>query len=100
MINAVEQNARLYKDVPLDDQIHKITEENGEVADAVIGIRGSNPRKGVYKTIEDLDKELLDVALTALSAWGKLNLLQHDPVQALITHAEKAVARHHAEVAG
>jgi NTP pyrophosphatase (non-canonical NTP hydrolase) len=46
----------------------KLSEEVGEVGAALIGMTGQNPRKGVTHTIEDVRKELLDVALTALAA--------------------------------
>jgi hypothetical protein len=50
-------------------RVGKLTEESGEVWDALIGVIGQNPRKGVYATWEDVDKELLDVIVTA---WGAL----------------------------
>jgi NTP pyrophosphatase (non-canonical NTP hydrolase) len=46
----------------------KLSEEVGEVAQAVIGATGQNPRKGVTHTWEDVQAELCDVALTALVA--------------------------------
>jgi hypothetical protein len=49
-------------------RIAKISEELGEVVDAFIGITGQNPRKGYYSSQEDVIKELLDVACTALLA--------------------------------
>lgn len=61
--------AEAYKDMPLAQdwaRCAKISEEAGEVIDALIGITGQNPRKGVYGSEEDLFKELCDVALTAL----------------------------------
>jgi len=48
--------------------IVKLAEEVGEVGNALIGIYGQNPRKGFYSGREQLVKELLDVALTALGA--------------------------------
>ena len=47
----------------------KVFEEAGEVADAVNGFWGENPRKGVTHTVEDVESELLDVSLAALAAW-------------------------------
>ena len=44
----------------------KLTEEAGEVAGALIGMTGQNPRKGVTHSIDDVIKELLDVIVTAL----------------------------------
>lgn len=46
----------------------KLSEEVGEVAEAVIGATGQNPRKGVTHTWDDVRSELCDVAITALVA--------------------------------
>lgn len=43
-----------------------------EVQDAIEGWTGENPRKGKYATKEDVLKELLDVAATALCAYEHL----------------------------
>ena len=40
-------------------------EETGEAAEAFIGLRGFNARKGVCRTREDLLAELADVIITA-----------------------------------
>ncbi|MFD8234549.1 MazG-like family protein [Streptomyces sp. NPDC059696] len=49
-------------------RILKLSEEVGEVSEAVIGATGQNPRKGVTHTWEDVEAELCDVAITALMA--------------------------------
>ena len=49
-------------------RILKLSEEVGEVAEAVIGATGQNPRKGVTHTWADVESELCDVAITALVA--------------------------------
>jgi NTP pyrophosphatase (non-canonical NTP hydrolase) len=49
-------------------RVLKITEEAGEVAEAIHGVTGSNPRKGHSHTWEDVEKELCDVILTAMVA--------------------------------
>ncbi|MFF8870877.1 MazG-like family protein [Streptomyces massasporeus] len=49
-------------------RILKLSEEVGEVAEAVIGATGQNPRKGVTHTWEDVEAELCDVVITALVA--------------------------------
>lgn len=51
----------------IDEQtlIMKIAEELGEAVQAYIGITGQNPRKGVYGTRDDVQKELADVIVTA-----------------------------------
>ncbi|MFF7734949.1 MULTISPECIES: MazG-like family protein [unclassified Streptomyces] len=46
----------------------KLTEEVGEVSQAVIGVTGQNPRKGVTHTWDDVQAELCDVVITALVA--------------------------------
>ncbi|MGY0465394.1 MazG-like family protein [Kitasatospora sp. cg17-2] len=47
-------------------QALKIQEEAGEVAEAVIGALGVNPRKGYSHDWDDVRREACDVALTAL----------------------------------
>lgn len=49
-------------------RILKLSEEVGEVAQAVIGATGQNPRKGVTHDWDDVRSELCDVAITALVA--------------------------------
>lgn len=44
----------------------KVQEEAGEMAQAVIGVLGQNPRKGVTHTWDDVVAEAIDVALSAL----------------------------------
>ncbi|RSM59475.1 hypothetical protein DMB66_27715 [Actinoplanes sp. ATCC 53533] len=44
----------------------KVQEEAGELAQAVIGVLGQNPRKGVTHTWEDVIAEAIDVAMSAL----------------------------------
>lgn len=50
-------------------RLAKLAEETGEVVSSYIGVTGQNPRKGIYKTMEDVGHELLDVAITALGAY-------------------------------
>lgn len=49
-------------------RVVKVAEECGEVAEAVIGLTGQNPRKGKTHSIDDVKAELADVAITALCA--------------------------------
>jgi hypothetical protein len=53
-------------------QILKITEEAGEVAEAVIGATGSNPNKGSSHTWEDVQRELCDTITTAMTALARI----------------------------
>ncbi|MBO1415451.1 MazG-like family protein [Streptomyces sp. FH025] len=49
-------------------QVVKIQEEAGEVAEALLGVLGANPRKGVSHTMADLQSELCDVITAAMVA--------------------------------
>ncbi|MFE7772505.1 MazG-like family protein [Streptomyces sp. NPDC057445] len=54
-------------------RVLKLSEEVGEVAQAVIGATGQNPRKGVTHTWQDVESELCDVIVTAMVALRTLN---------------------------
>ncbi|WP_042374322.1 MazG-like family protein [Streptacidiphilus neutrinimicus] len=54
-------------------QILKISEEAGEVAEAVIGATGQNPRKGFSHSWTDVERELCDVIITSMVALTRLN---------------------------
>lgn len=49
-------------------RVLKISEEAGEVAEAVHGATGANPRKGRSHTWEDVQSELCDVIVTSMVA--------------------------------
>lgn len=49
-------------------RVLKIGEEFGETSEALLGVIGANPRKGYSHTWDDVRKELVDVAVTALIA--------------------------------
>ncbi|QKZ23873.1 MazG-like family protein [Streptomyces chartreusis] len=53
-------------------RVLKISEEAGEVAEAVHGAMRANPRKGASHTWEDVQKELCDVTVTALIALASI----------------------------
>ncbi|MGW3624167.1 MazG-like family protein [Streptomyces sp. NPDC000880] len=46
----------------------KLSEEVGEVAQAIIGASGQNPRKGRTHSWQDVESELCDVIITAMVA--------------------------------
>lgn len=52
-------------DAALLGQALKVQEEAGEMAEAMLGVLGQNPRKGFSHTRDDLLKEIIDVILTA-----------------------------------
>lgn len=60
--------------VELQLRVMKIGEEFGEAIEALIGMRGWNPRKGVTHTLEDLEDELADVLITAWMALAAVSL--------------------------
>ncbi|MEU4143915.1 MazG-like family protein [Streptomyces parvulus] len=66
----------------------KLSEEVGEVAEAVIGATGQNPRKGVTHTWQDVEAELCDVVITAMVA-----------LRTLTPEAREVFGRHLAKVA-
>ncbi len=68
----------------------KLSEEVGEVAQAVIGATGQNPRKGVTHDWDDVRSELCDVAITALVA---LRGLTPDAGEVFTAHLAKARQR-------
>ncbi len=66
-----EQVRRLHDyhgDVSAEVRLLKLTEEVGEAAEALIGMRGLNSRKGICRTQDDLLAELADVIITAAVA--------------------------------
>ncbi|MFD0268365.1 MazG-like family protein [Streptomyces sp. NPDC127106] len=53
-------------------QILKIGEEFGEAAQAVIGAKGTNPRKGNSHGWDDVEAEVADVVITAMVALARM----------------------------
>ncbi|MHC3472564.1 MazG-like family protein [Streptomyces sp. 7R007] len=68
----------------------KLSEEVGEVAQAVIGATGQNPRKGTSHTWEDVQGELCDVVITALVA---LRTLTPDAREVFTSHLARVTDR-------
>ncbi len=68
----------------------KLSEEVGEVSEAVIGATGQNPRKGVTHTWEDVQAELCDVVITALVA---LRTLTPEAREVFARHLERVRER-------
>ena len=68
MWDDVKRLHEYHGDVPVEVRILKLTEEVGEAAEALIGVRGLNSRKGICRTREDLLDELTDVIITAAVA--------------------------------
>ncbi|WP_406065409.1 MazG-like family protein [Streptomyces sp. NBC_01077] len=53
-------------------QILKISEEVGEAAQAVIGARGTNPRKGDSHTWEHVQEEVADCVITGMVTLARM----------------------------
>lgn len=71
-------------------RILKLSEEVGEVSEAVIGATGQNPRKGVTHTWDDVQAELCDVVITALVA---LRTLTPDAREVFGRHLARVMER-------
>ncbi len=69
----LDQGSSLPADTKTMLQILKITEEAGEVAEALIGVTGQNPRKGFSHSWQDVENELCDVIITAMVALTRVN---------------------------
>lgn len=72
-IDTYPLNAQRSAEALVWGRVAKLTEETGEVAAALIGVTGQNPRKGVSHAWRDVEDELLDVALTAMCAVAHLH---------------------------
>lgn len=79
-------------------RIAKVGEEFGEVVEAFIGATGQNPRKGVTHSMNDVIKENLDVAVTALGNVEHLTGNEGGSLFRLLVHLGRVVER--AEQAG
>lgn len=66
-IDTSPANARRTPDEAFLLRAIKIFEEAGEMVQAIIGLTGQNPRKGVTHSLDDVLEEALDTALTALA---------------------------------
>ncbi|MFJ7334590.1 MazG-like family protein [Streptomyces sp. NPDC101110] len=78
-------------------RILKLSEEVGEVSQAVIGATGQNPRKGVTHAWEDVQAELCDVVITALVA---LRTLTPQAREVFAHHLDRVTRRSTAQSAG
>ncbi|MBG0855822.1 MazG-like family protein [Streptomyces spinoverrucosus] len=72
-------------------QVLKIGEEFGEAAQALIGVSGTSPRKGVSHTWEDVTAEVCDVIVTSMVTLHRLGV--PNPEARFAEHLEQAAAR-------
>lgn len=73
LVGWLDQGSSLPGETKTILQILKITEEAGEVAEALIGVTGQNPRKGYSHSWRDVENELCDVVITAMVALSRIN---------------------------
>jgi len=71
----------------------KAVQEIGEVMEALAGVVGENPRKGVTHTMGDVEAELLDVAVSALGAVAHMHNNACEVAGLLAAHVHKIHAR-------
>ncbi len=86
-------NSHRTGDERLDELIYAVVEEVGEVAQSVKGVRGSNPRKGVTHTWDDVKMELCDTTASSFLALAKLCGGVEPAHQFLAAHLARVVAR-------
>lgn len=86
-----------YRDLPeeaaLWRRVVKVQSEGNEAVDALYGLLGENPRKGVTHERADLVRELLDAALAALAAVEHVTGNAGGAVELLRHHAASVVDR-------
>lgn len=73
LAHRLEEHSTLPREQRILLQLLKIQEEAGEVAEAVIGAMGQNPRKGHSHTWEDVESEVCDVIVTGMVALTRMN---------------------------
>lgn len=81
------------REAALWGRVTKVAEESGEVVAALIALTGQNPRKPADGSLADVEKELLDVALTALAAVEHLRGNDGSALAALDAHAAAVAVR-------
>ena len=72
MWDDIKRLHEFHGEVPVEVRIIKLTEEVGEAAEALIGMRGINKRKGYCRSRDDLLDELADVIVTAAVAMSAI----------------------------
>ncbi|MGW0120675.1 MazG-like family protein [Streptomyces sp. NPDC003327] len=82
------EHQRLPREQEVLLRVLKLSEEVGEVAQAVIGATGQNPRKGRSHDWPDVEAELCDVVITAMVA-----------LRTLTPRADEVFAEHLSRVA-
>ena len=89
MWDDIKRLHEFHGEVPVEIRLLKLTEEVGEVAEALIGMRGLNSRKGQCRTRDDLLDELADVIITAAVA---MNAITDGGIGQVRDHFEQRLA--------
>lgn len=92
-IDEAPANAARDKEAALWGRVAKVGEEHGEAIAALVGATGQNPRKGRTHGLTDVEKELLDVALTALAAVEHLRGNRGCSIELLDEHVQRVYDR-------
>ncbi|WP_369394348.1 MazG-like family protein [Streptomyces sp. CG1] len=90
LADRLEDHSTLPREQRILLQLLKIQEEAGEVAEAVIGAMGQNPRKGYSHTWEDVEAEVCDVIVTGMVALARMN---PDAAAVFARHMERLAER-------
>jgi hypothetical protein len=93
-IDSTPCNRARDREALLWSRVGKVCEEAGETTAALIGATAANPRKGESATMADVERELLDVAMTALCAVAHIRQAAGEPAD-----VTDLLARHVHEVA-
>ncbi|MEU7631752.1 MazG-like family protein [Nocardia sp. NPDC049220] len=70
--NGSDDAAMTMQMLKLQEELGEVAKAAGDVAAAWIGYTGQNPRKGVTHSLEDVVRELADVAITAMLGIARL----------------------------
>jgi hypothetical protein len=86
----IDAEPRNQENTPLENLLLrtsiKLGEEYGELNEAIIGVTGQNPRKGETHTWDHVDKELMDIAVTALAAYEHRHNNDGSAIKRLASH--------------
>ncbi|MFJ3310318.1 MazG-like family protein [Streptomyces sp. NPDC086549] len=99
-IDSAPENSTRPPEALLWGRVAKVGEEAGEVIAALVGTTGHNPRKGHSHTLADVERELLDTAMTALAAVAHLHAGEPEPPDLLaLLEAQVLAVAHRAGLA-
>lgn len=69
----IDEGTTLGPEAQVWHRVSKVAEEAGEAVAALLGYTGANPRKGYTHTLDQVDAELMQTALSALGASAHLH---------------------------